>query len=85
MVRGLASHLSCHPELQEDLTPRAQLMQVRILGNAESLASHQVGQQKLGFRRSHVSFRICASGRLPFLFVATPAILLALRVLHEKH
>lgn len=33
MVRGFASHLSCYPRLQEDLTLRVKLIQTRVLGN----------------------------------------------------
>lgn len=88
MVKGFVCHLSWCPKLQEDLTPSVPI-QVRALGNAESLTRHQVGQQRLSLRRNQVSFRICTSGVLPLLCCHTchPMQIhtLTLRALCEKH
>ena len=39
MVREFASHLSCYPKLQKDLTLRLRLIQTGVLGNCR--VAHQ--------------------------------------------
>lgn len=89
MARGFASHLSCSPKLQEDLTPRVRPFQTRALRNCWVTHQAPAGQQRLILRRNQVSFRICTSGVLPLLCCHTCHSVRvhppALRALYEKY
>lgn len=89
MVRGFASHLSCYPKLQKDLTLRLRLIQTRVLGNGR-VAHQATGGTAEGQLQKEPSFnqdlhlRCALLALLPHLLPMRVNPLF-LRALCEKH